>query len=60
MTVLQFMGGDYFEGTTTINKIVNLIPGVLPRWLIYKPYRYLKYKIRGEESPAYVDPWWIK
>jgi hypothetical protein len=37
-----------------------LIPGVLPRWLIYKPYRYISYKLRGETPPPYKDPWWIK
>lgn len=58
--MLQFLGGDYYEGTTTINKIVNLIPAVLPRWLIYKPYRFLYYKLKGETAPPYKDPWWIK
>jgi len=46
ITVLQFLGGEYFEGTITINKIVNLLPAVLPRWLIYKPYRFIFYKIK--------------
>jgi len=54
------MGGDFYEGTTTINKIVNFFTGIIPRWLIYKPIRYAYYKISGQTAPAYKDPWWIK
>jgi hypothetical protein len=60
MTVLEFMGGNYFEGTTTITKIVNFFTGIVPRWLFYRPLRYLFYKIVYREVPVYVDPWWIK
>jgi hypothetical protein len=54
------MGGDYFEGTTTITKIVNFFTGIIPRWLFYKPLRYLFYKILRKDIPTYRDPWWIK
>jgi hypothetical protein len=59
ITVLQFMGGDYFEGTTTINKLVNFVTGIVPRWFLYKPLRFGYYKLKGEAPPPYRDPWWI-
>jgi hypothetical protein len=60
ITVLEFMGGDFYEGTTTINKLVNFFTGIIPRWFIYKPFRFLYYKLSGQKAPAYKDPWWIK
>jgi hypothetical protein len=60
MTVLQFMGGEYFEGTTTFNKIINLFTGIIPRWLIYKPIRYAYYKISRKTMPPYEDPWFVR
>jgi LETM1 and EF-hand domain-containing protein 1 len=59
LTLLQFMGGDYFEGTTTINKSVNFFTGIVPRWFFYKPIRFAYYKLQKKTAPPYKDPWWI-
>ncbi len=37
-----------------------MFTGVLPRWLLYKPIRYLYYKVIGQVAPKYEDPWFIK
>lgn len=59
ITVLQFIGGDYYTGTRTINKIVNLFTGTIPR-ICYKIYRYVYYKILEEKPPKYEDPAFVK
>lgn len=59
ITVLKFIGGDYYTGTRTINKIVNLFTGAIPR-TFYKIYRYIYYKILEEKLPKYEDPFFVK
>lgn len=58
MTVLKFLGGNFYTGTSTINKVVNLFTGTIPR-LCYKIYRYIYYKAIDRKPPKYQDPFFV-
>lgn len=57
--VNQFIGGDFYSGTATINKIVNLITGTIPR-ITYKIFLYIYYKSIAKKAPPYHDPFFVK